>query len=406
CPVLGTYLGVKLNKSNSFSGYRMLQIGRFFFQTDSFRTNWRRRCKTPASRNFKKTKKARKYDEKYLEYGFKQTSEREDAQPQCVVCGKVLAKESLKLSKLLHHLQAKHSTLQSKPSFFKRKLQKLRGQKLVLQKATTVNQRALFVISHWIAKTVKLHTLEKCCRPASINTNDTVANRIATCEQIFVLLDTYVHDINWNKCVGICPDGARAMNGKHSGLVTKVQAVAPLALWTHCMIHRQALAAKRMPADLKLVMDEAVCAVNSIKTSATSGRLFKILCQEMGSEHHQLLYHSEVRWLSRGNVLSRLYELRDEVRAFLLEKGSPLAAKFSKEKWLAQLAYLADVFNGVKCSNTGLSLEAEESLIDLATDTALKQRFSERSLPDFWISLLTDFPEDAAYTYYAAIKYM
>ncbi|MBN3306953.1 ZBED5 protein, partial [Amia calva] len=61
---------------------------------------------------------------------------------------------------------------------------------------------------------------------------------------------------------------------------------------------------------------------------ATSARLFKILCQEMGAEHHQLFYHSKVRWLPKGNVLSRLYELRDEVRAFLLEKNYSLAGNF------------------------------------------------------------------------------
>lgn len=50
---------------------------------------------------------------------------------------------------------------------------------------------------------------------------------------------------------------------------------------------------------MKQVMDEAVHTVNEIKMSATSTRLFKDLCQEMGKEHQQLLFHSEVQWLSR-----------------------------------------------------------------------------------------------------------
>ena len=38
--------------------------------------------------------------------------------------------------------------------------------------------------------------------------------------------------------VGICSDGAKAMTGRPSGVVTRVQAVAPNATWGHCSIHR------------------------------------------------------------------------------------------------------------------------------------------------------------------------
>jgi zinc finger BED domain-containing protein 5/7/8/9 len=42
----------------------------------------------------------------------------------------------------------------------------------------------------------------------------------------------------------------------------------------------------------------------------------------MDSEHYQLLLHSEIRWLSQGKVLSRLFELKDEVRLFFIEHKS------------------------------------------------------------------------------------
>jgi len=58
--------------------------------------------------------------------------------------------------------------------------------------------------------------------------------------------------------VGISTDGAAAMLGQHSGLVKRVQAVAPQAKSIHCSIHREALAARKMPPDLKTVLDEAV----------------------------------------------------------------------------------------------------------------------------------------------------
>jgi hypothetical protein len=56
----------------------------------------------------------------------------------------------------------------------------------------------------------------------------------------------------------------------------------------------------------------------------------------MGSEHDELLLHTEVRWLSRGNVLSRLFKLRSEVQIFLSDTTSDLRNHFTDEtvqKW-------------------------------------------------------------------------
>jgi hypothetical protein len=44
------------------------------------------------------------------------------------------------------------------------------------------------------------------------------------------------------KCVGFCSDGARALTGRHSGVVSKVKEVTPDMNWVHCFIQREALA--------------------------------------------------------------------------------------------------------------------------------------------------------------------
>jgi len=74
----------------------------------------------------------------------------------------------------------------------------------------------------------------------------------------------------------------------------------------------------------------------------------------MGSDHTKLLLHTEVRWLSRGKILFRIVELKDEIRIFLLEHKNTLTEHFLNEEWLAILSYLADIFE--KLNNLNLSI--------------------------------------------------
>ena len=52
----------------------------------------------------------------------------------------------------------------------------------------------------------------------------------------------------------------------------------------------------------------------------------------MGSAHQNILFHSTVRWLSRGEVLKTLYELRKEVELFLIDKKNDLSHYFQDKK--------------------------------------------------------------------------
>ena len=178
-----------------------------------------------------------------------------------------------------------------------------------------------------------------------------------TGSRIFRLLNTYFSekDINWANCVGVCTDGAASMTGYRFGVVAKIKEVAHKEiLFTHCIIHREHLASKKLSPDLKNVLTNAVKIVNAIRSRPLNSRLFQALCESMDSQHDHLLLHAEVRWLSRGRVLSRLFELREETKHFLREMNSPLAEFLLDEMWLCKLAYLADIFGRLNELNTSL----------------------------------------------------
>lgn len=167
-----------------------------------------------------------------------------------------------------------------------------------------------------------------------------------TGKEIFQVLDEYINSngLDWSRCVGVCSDGAAAMTGKNSGVTALIKQKAPNAAFTHCMLHREALVAKRLDDELNQVLPDVIHVVNLIKARPLKHRLFAILCKEMGARFDGLLLHSNVRWLSRGAVLNRVYELRREVAEFLLSEKHQLADRFSNEAWILKLAYMADIF--------------------------------------------------------------
>ena len=127
-------------------------------------------------------------------------------------------------------------------------------------------------------------------------------------------------------------------------IFAKVKSVVPNASWTYCYTHRQALICKHIPDGLKSVLDDAVKIINFIKARPTNARIFAVLCEEMGSIYKCLLSHTEVRWLSRGRTISRLYDLKNEVYVFLTSHAFHKAMCMDDEIWLQTLAYLADIF--------------------------------------------------------------
>jgi hypothetical protein len=123
------------------------------------------------------------------------------------------------------------------------------------------------------------------------------------------------------------------MIGKVKGFKAKVRDVNPKIRFDHCFLHREAIVAKMLPVPLQSVLDEVVKIVNFVKSRPLNSPLFSALCQEMGSDHISLLFHTEIRWLSRGKSLSRVFELHDELRTFLISHSYEYVTSLSDESW-------------------------------------------------------------------------
>jgi len=316
-------------------------------------------------RHIEDNKKLRPYLDKYLEHGFTFVSD--GLLPQCVVCYETLSNASMKPSKMIRHLQTKHTELQNKSiDFFMLKLEELKKSRRVMRKSAfssgSNNENATlasYEVAQLIAKAGKAHTIaEELILPAAVIlckrmlgdsaakmvetvplSNSTVRRRIlemagniednlfvklnmspmfaiqldestdvsskavmtvfvrfiwdqqviedflfshellhTKAADIFKALDDFfnLHEIRWEKCVGVCTDGASAMAGWKTGLQAKVKEVAPKMKWTHCCIHREALVAKRLPGPFQKVLNDVVKIINFIKARPLQSRLSAI----------------------------------------------------------------------------------------------------------------------------------
>lgn len=92
--------------------------------------------------------------------------------------------------------------------------------------------------------------------------------------------------------------------------------------------------------------------IKFIKSIPLKSRLFKLMCEDMGSMHESQLLRVVLNSLSRGRMFTRLMELRAEVEAFSI--ASQLATLLNDEDWLCKLSYLANIFSRITEMNLSL----------------------------------------------------
>ena len=102
--------------------------------------------------------------------------------------------------------------------------------------------------------------------------------------------------------------------------------------------------------------------MNFIKAGSLNTRQFKELCKDMNAMHEILLFHTAVRWLSKGNVLYHVFEMNDEIKLFSEFKNKEdFLSYFNDNNWITSLVYLADIFEKLNVLN--LKLEGKNTNI-------------------------------------------
>lgn len=171
--------------------------------------------------------------------------------------------------------------------------------------------------------------------------------------------------LEWQKLSGMCSDGAPAMLGNIQGVQGRLQTFLvesnlPIneVIWYHCIIHQSALCGKVL--DLNNVMEIVVKIVNYIRSHAQNHRQFKQFLSEVDSEQGDVIYFSDVRWLSKGKTLLRFWELKDEIMFFLQlrDKNFP---ELEDETWISDLAFAVDITGQLNQLN--MKLQGRDMLI-------------------------------------------
>ncbi|XP_053545292.1 zinc finger BED domain-containing protein 5-like [Bombina bombina] len=410
--------------------------------------------------------KPRLYNKDYMKLGFTFSGNENNPCPKCIVCGEILANESMVPNKLKRHLNTKHSHLSEKPVEYFIELSKyIKKQSASFTKRMKTSekaQKASYLVAQIIAKNKEPHTIaettikESCCAivrtmfgpefeievnkiPLADNTigrriqdmsddikqqimdifqddnmmfalqldestdvsglaqllvfirfihTDRIIEQFLCClelpmrtrgEDIFKTLDCFMKENNlqWLNCVGICTDGAPSMVGSTKGFIALAKKENENIIFTHCFLHREALVAQTIGNELRKVLDKVVQMVNYIKSRPLQSRLFAHICEEMGARFKKLLMHTEVRWLSRGRVLCRVYELR-EMMLKLFEENQQIefCNLIQNNLWCTKLAYLADIFEHLNKINTSMQGKGENMLTAVDKICAMRDKIA------------------------------
>jgi hypothetical protein len=125
-------------------------------------------------------------------------------------------------------------------------------------------------------------------------------------ETIFRCIEEYFQEqnISLENIIAVATDGAPAMIGRYRGFATLLKQKVPHVVTVYCVLHRTHLVAKKLSGELHEALMICIRSINKTKAHRLISRVFVKLCEKNDEIANQLLMHTEVRWLSRGDSLN------------------------------------------------------------------------------------------------------
>jgi len=164
---------------------------------------------------------------------------------------------------------------------------------------------------------------------------------------------------------GLATDGAKYMVGQNLGFIgclktkfVNLKLDFQQLYVFHCVIHQENLCAKtiKMPH----IMTVVIKTINIIRSHGMVHRQFKEYCKELDIHYGDLIYFSNVRWLSRGKCLKRFLQLKNEIDLFMTLRNETVS-ELSDPNWLVDLCFLVDITSHLNDLN--LRLQGDDKLI-------------------------------------------
>ncbi|CAH1975392.1 unnamed protein product [Acanthoscelides obtectus] len=199
-------------------------------------------------------------------------------------------------------------------------------------------------------------------------------------ESIFHVLKDYFIEkaIPSSNIISVATDGAPAMGGRYPGFISYLKQNVSGVLAIHCVIHRQHLVAKNLSVRLHESLHLVIDAVNRIRSNALNTRLFAQLCEENDEHFHQLLLHTEVRWLSKGLCLTRFFALFETILEFLDTKD--FESRFEDILTMVIPPWIINPYGDIEETNVII----QEELTELSTNEEPMVQF-KNGYQQFWL---------------------